>query len=553
MAIQMAVTRQLSTRIVHPDTPAEECKKRGARKDLYGVGDAIDTFAVCSNLKGRARDVIHRNEKIWGESGADRDLDKYRADPIHAQRLQAVIAGSLRAYDRLHRAGLLDSEACKWCQCMRGTLQHLVWECPRWAEQRDPFLKLLALYRQQLVEKGVDASRIQAYDELLTLQCIRNCGVAPESDYFCRGGAPIPARPMAFGARNSGEDALNPRQREELQRDNFGRVIAYTDGSAINPNDPRRRRATWAVRFAFEHPWNASGTVDTPLQTAHRGELMAILHAFKSAAVPTRVVADCKAAVDLVRAELEGSEVKITGDHADLWADIRDVVKDRGEDFFAIEWVNSHIPLEIAAEVEEAGGFEKRHIEGNHGADKDAASAFRDHPIDWGEYAKADDREFVSVVVQALIESVWAQVFAEDQLVRDADERDDDDARQRECHEGDFDEHDDHHGFDMDPLDLTNQQLAQHVKRCTPDFGWTCSPEGGAINFCFNDVDGPVQVKRRGTEYIRGRGTVSVAYAYPPTIWSRLSGGGNNCSGYRRRRAPSPTTLSGPRRTSSVS
>ncbi len=354
--------------------------------------------------------------------------------------------------------------------------------------------------------------------------------------FFRDGGAPIPQRQASFGKPNIPEEELSSRQRDVLARDEVGRIIVYTDGAAINPTDPRRRRATWAVRAAFDHPWNASGPVDTPLQTAFRGELMAVLHAVKSAVIPTRIVSDCMAVVNIVRAELEGSDVKVTGDHADLWGDLRQSVRDRGPGFIAIEWINSHIPLDVAADVERAGGFERRHIEGNRGADKDANTAMRNHPINWTEYAKADDREFVAVVAQALIETVWSAVFEQDQEMRDADECDEGDERGRGEHDRAQDARDDYGddgggdaGFDMDPIDLSNKQLAQHIRHCTPGFGWGPPAERNIVPLQFNDLAQNVQVRRRGHEFIKGRGKISIAYAHPPSYlepirwwWDRL-------------------------------
>ncbi len=161
--------------------PSRRGGKRGARKDLHGMSEVIDIHAVCSCLKGRARDVVRRNAKMWEKAGAPSDFAKYRYEHIPRQRLQVIIAGSVRAYDRLHRAGLSNSPACKWCPCGEGTLEHLLWDCPKWAETRKPFVDLLASYRERLVSSGADASRLEAFDELLNLQCLRNGVVVPEA------------------------------------------------------------------------------------------------------------------------------------------------------------------------------------------------------------------------------------------------------------------------------------------------------------------------------------------------------------------------------------
>ncbi len=338
-AIQNAITRQLAGRVVSPDAPIDERRKRGARKDLHGIGEVVDVFATCSCLEGRATDVIKQHKDLWGKAGTASDLAKYRHEDIPRQRLQAVIVGSLRAHDRLHKAGLVKGSACKWCPCAEATLQHLVWDCPRWAEARAPFIKLINLYRDKLVGHAGGASRVQAFDRIRQSHCLRNCGVVPRADDFRKGGPKIPERSPNFGRLNAAIDELTPRQREQLQMDAEGRVVTYTDGSAIYPTEPRRRRASWAVRYAVEHPWNASGTVDTELQTAYRGELTAVVQTVRSAVMPTRIVADCEAVVNLMRDEIAGSTGKVHGDHADLWGDLREAVRNKAPGF--LRWNGS--------------------------------------------------------------------------------------------------------------------------------------------------------------------------------------------------------------------
>jgi hypothetical protein len=230
---------------------------------------------------------------------------------------------------------------------------------------------------------------------------------------------------------------------------------------------------------------------------------MAVVQAMKAAVVPTRVVADCQSVVNLVRDEIDGNAGKIHGDHADLWAELRTTIQSRASDYYAIDWVNSHIPLEAAEDLEAAGGFERRHVEGNHGADRDASDAMREHPIDWAEYAAADDRMFLAIVAQSLIETVWQQVFDEDLEMKKMEDDDGDNAGVDEGMDIDLD-HDGGNGdeiqggFDLDPIDFTNKHLAQHIRGRTPEYAWHIDAGTPTRQVRFPDLPHEVPLKRTG-------------------------------------------------------
>ncbi len=323
-AIRISIARQLTKRLVDPSIPRETRRGRGERKDMYGINGAIDHYATTVNLRGRAAGVVRRNKPLWERVKGPGDLNKYSEEgeeQVACQRLQAIIAGSIRCYDRLFAAKLVGSKKCKWCQHECGNVEHLAWDCPHWAEKRKPYKDLIEGYRQRLVEGGnEDARRLEAFDHHLKLPCLRNCGIMPESTYFVRGGAPLPKESSGFCRKNCPYDQLTPREKDGMKFDEKGRAMAFTDGSAIYPTDPRRRRAAWAVYHGtLDHAWAASGPVTTPLQTSFRGELQAVLHAMTSASMRTCVISDCYAVVELVRGELQRKKCQVKGDHADLW------------------------------------------------------------------------------------------------------------------------------------------------------------------------------------------------------------------------------------------
>ncbi len=518
-SITLAITRQLSARLVDPEKDDEYAEKRGKRKDLYGIGPAIDCYATMVNLDGRAHALTKQYEELWADAGVDRNLGKYRYEEIDRQRLQAVIAGSLRGPDRLHKAGLVKDPSCPFCRKPRANLQHLIWECSAWEAVRSPYIQLIRNYCDKISPLHGGQARVDEINRLMALPCVRNCGVLPEASYFKEGGPPIPPQRRGFARQNGGEGELTNREKDALQRDEEGRIVAFTDGSAIHPTDRRRRRAAWAAFFAPDHPWNINGPVSTDLQTVHTAELMAVAHVFASATAPTRVVSDCRGVVDIVRAELNGEPAPTGGDHDDLRQTIREAIKSRPHGFFAVEWVTSHIPLDRAADIERSGSFLERYIQGNCQADLLAKSGISWHDIDHLEYKKADDREFLACVIQTMIEEVWKNVFDQDVNMRgleDHSKEDEDQDEQPTEQEPTTTYDQEMGGGHCNPIALPNRKLAEFIRRVAPRYDWG----EGRADLAYDEISLPslpcyARLQKRASQLVPGRGMVNISFNYP--------------------------------------
>ena len=379
--ITNAITNQLNSRLIDPETSTltSGTKKKG-RKDLYGITNAIDTFATTALLNNKSTATVQKHEKALKKAGLAIDTNRFAKDPITNQRLQSVIVGSLRGPDRLLEAGLIECSKCKYCEEEKATLEHLVWECPHWNDTRAPFFQALQNYVDDNMDG--DEGRQQRLLHIARLPCYRNCGVVLESDYFRNGGAKKPAAQQDSEVRNVFLQDLSDRQQHSLTRDDEGRIVAYTDGAACNLEDHRRRRASWGVYYAFEHDYNQRDAVRGDLQTVYRAELTAVAHVLAIATPPTRIVSDCLSVVNELNELLQGKKHNGKGDHADLWKVIQEEVESKEEDYYRIEWITSHIEVQKAEEVEMAGGFLARHIYGNCQADLQAKAALALHPID---------------------------------------------------------------------------------------------------------------------------------------------------------------------------
>ena len=211
--------------------------------------------------------------------------------------------------------------------------------------------------------------------DLLAKQCVHNCGVMPESEYFVQGGAKIPTKPARYCQQNEDLSRLNARQAEILDKDDQGRITAYTDGTACNPDGHRRRRAAWGVYYAHDHAWNCNGPIDDELQTVYRAELMAVNHVIQSSTSSTHIVSDCLSVVNTMRTVIGEQQQKFKGDHADLWTQIPQTVHSKPRGFFSITWVPSHTDVDKAREAEERGGHKRSMILRNQAADNEAKRA----------------------------------------------------------------------------------------------------------------------------------------------------------------------------------
>ncbi len=521
-AINNAITRQLAARTIPPDDDPGERERRGKRKDLFGLGAAIDHYATTANLTGRSSSIIKRFGKIWEEVGMTPDYAKYESEEIANQRLQAVMAGSLRAPNRLHKARLVPSPSCPFCECADADLSHMLWTCPMWRELREPHLELLRRYHDRIAGERGGPQRCEELKRLLTLPCVFNCGIVPEADYFKRGGAPIPPCIPSFAVANTNLHDLDDQHSASLQRDTSGRAVAFTDGSAIFPEDPRRRRAAWGVYYAPNHPWNRDGPVHLDSQTVYAAELMAAVHVAASATVPTLIVTDCKAVADLLRAEIEGDDGPIRGDYTDLKRLLRRAVQAHPSGFFDAEWIKSHTDPADAEAAEARGGAPAAYVRGNGQADVMAKEAMRWHVIDQVEYDKADDREFLATVIQGLLETLWSNIFDRDVNMRALEDHTAD-VRDEALH----DEHDDDgHGDEdhadhqepraQDPLSLPNQGLAAFVRRVSPNYGWSDAlGEVETQSIIFPDLPHHTPLHRRASTLIAGRGMVNISFALP--------------------------------------
>ncbi len=193
--------------------------------------------------------------KRWAELGIHDDPIRFR-QPLWRQRLLAIVTGSIRCADRLVKAKLISDAECIDCPPEVETADHLLWGCPRWHHIRMPYVHAIMEYIARVGRTS--AARAQELRDMLRLPCFRNCGVVLGDRYLDSTHDAPPEQVPEFTAAQTEFGDLEPRYQDGLQWED-GKVLAFTDGSTIHPEDLRRARSAWAVYFAPSHPLEHCG------------------------------------------------------------------------------------------------------------------------------------------------------------------------------------------------------------------------------------------------------------------------------------------------------
>ncbi len=501
---------------------------------MYGIGCRVDRHATMSLSEGR----IVALPKCLAHIELKDDPWRYSKEPSWRQRLAAILAGSLRGYDRLEAAGLCEGRQCHLCQHTDGDLEHLVWDCPIFAEARAPYLDAINAYVADLEKR--DHVRAAWLKELLAKPCVRNCGLFPDDQVLHSIQNQPRCDHEGFCCRDQPQELQDRAQREE-PRYRDGKILVFIDGSAFHPTDPRRTRAGWGVHVARGHPLNACGHLPGMLQTSFRAELAAALHALTVIDQPVHLISDCQAVVDGIKAMLLGSK-RPDDEDEDLWIAVERRLAELDTDSVDITWIKSHVSREAAAAVHAAGGFQEQDFRDNDHADEMAKKGATLHGTPARHYLAADDREIMAQLVQRMVAVVWAEFF---ELHEGAWECEGEDGLDDAAHEDDprgpltanldevamtadqVDEQGESHDAnterrDMElqvQMDWTTPQIAQGLKKARYDYCWQLDPSDYTTKIIMPDPDRPFDHSKGAMTHIRGRGRISTTIeASPITI-----------------------------------
>ncbi|CAL1133679.1 unnamed protein product [Cladocopium goreaui] len=174
-----------------------------------------------------------------------------------------------------------------------------------------------------------------------------------------------------------------------------GCLNLFTDGSCFRQSQQHLRFAAWAVIIASPVLDSLQGThvlesgpLPGLLQSAVRAELFAVVRALEFAItckVDVTVWSDCNAVVRRMRRVLQGSQIKPSSAHADLWTRIACLVSNC-TNTVKIEKVAAHRKIASASNAHEAWIFRHNQI-----ADREAVKAnLRRSPAFWELVSRHD-------------------------------------------------------------------------------------------------------------------------------------------------------------------
>ena len=400
--IRSTITAALDARTVPEGTQRDTGEH--TRKDLHGVTSYIDDYAT-NSLTSRPPPKLPR---AMADLHFPDDDKRYRKDNLWRQRVYSIIAGSLRAYDRLAKADLCENASCQLCGDADGTLAHVFWKCPIFQDERAPFIEALNKYKE-IVANG-SPWRAAALQTTIETPCVKNCGVIPDDPYL-HSAMNQPKIENANFCQQLPEEAHNDRGNfRHFENHLNDRLKVYVDGSAFFPTDWRRTRAGWGVYVADGHPYNTKGFLPGLAQTSYRAELAAVAQAMTVIPDSLHIVSDCQSVVDHVQAVYNEDPCEETAD-LDLWKIIKNRVADHPPNHYHITWIRSHVTPAEALQIEEAGGHNRAEYAANDCADTLAKQGAMMHDIRWENYDAATDREIVATIIQRMQATVWASFF----------------------------------------------------------------------------------------------------------------------------------------------
>lgn len=257
--------------------------ERPARKDIVGITPWI---------------VLHATLKLLSNRMSQQDGGGFRFSFEDRRVLKRIIAGSICAKDHLKAMKVVESDSCPCAEChgARCTTDHIFWHCSAYAPERGKLIQALDDYEAKVRRRSVD--RAEAIKHLRVQTYFRHCGLCT-------------APPDALGDLNRLSDELDeatlPEYLPLIDVSGYpastrctpeGRIIVYTDGSAVDTTSRLTARAGWGVNYAEGSSLNASSFLKGPVQISRRAELRALLHVVRTASRPHLVRADCKHVVD---------------------------------------------------------------------------------------------------------------------------------------------------------------------------------------------------------------------------------------------------------------
>jgi len=266
-------------------------------------------------------------------------------NPSDQALFRKILNGTHITQDGKKYCQTIEEDTCPYCLCSDSRF-HRFWQCEHFAWAReglpDDFMETVCELPEAVTCFGWD---------------LKPSTMAEWWAYFVQLPMPAHLRPMKVS----------------------GRMNLFTDGSCFRQSQPHLRFAAWAVVLAADESENLanthiieSGELPGLLQSSVQAEIFAVLRAIEFAHVcktDCTIWTDCSAVVRRLRKILQGSEVKPSSVHADLWNRIQSMVQGSSVAIW-VEKVEAHQQVSAASTPHEI--WKIRH---NAIADREAVAA----------------------------------------------------------------------------------------------------------------------------------------------------------------------------------
>ena len=249
----------------------------------------------------------------------------------------------------MHRIGLRKTAGCPYCGAKKETLEHILWHCPAFEEQRKH-------YKEKYSE-----TREMPNATLLAGLILDDKGL---DDFFAR---------LATEEEEGDAEPRPPQVKQEDEEfvdfDEDGFLLVAGDGAAPDgQGDLRTRRAGYGLYYGKGHSHNCFAPVRGIRQNAQRAEVRAALRWIAWSWTKQAYITDSDQTFLGVRALLQGKRRKARS-HRDLWRRIEAAVKAKGRDNFKVIKVKAH---QKKKDIPNESEWEKKLREYNEGADEAA-------------------------------------------------------------------------------------------------------------------------------------------------------------------------------------
>ena len=210
--IRKAIFQQLRERAAQPSGSP------GARKDMTDIPAYVDIHATTANFRMKKGDY------------------NYVTDHHARNSLESVLAGSIRAGDRLQAAGLIESDKCPHCGdgVIRQTTLHMFWECSLHDKCRKKAkLKTDMLLNRAMQQHGHTAKK--HLTDILENNAFRHTSICPDDIIALKQYKQNITKDAVFSTSASPQHIIDQRTQgaETIDINGTRYIVVYTDGSTI--------------------------------------------------------------------------------------------------------------------------------------------------------------------------------------------------------------------------------------------------------------------------------------------------------------------------------